>query len=276
MSYNLIFDHKLPAILRQIRSIKKFRQPKFYAVAVGRRVGIYRSWPSSKVQIQNISNAKYKIFDTHKEALEYLETTPKETPITSEDVKIASDTKSKRNKYQTVYIDGSCWRNGSPNACAGLGIYWPGSPEKNQSLTIDGKQTSIRAEIWAAIMAIRQARSLGYHYLYIYSDSHFVIQCATVWIEKWKRSNWITTAGHEVKNRYDMMALDEAVKSIQKIIWRPVVAHSGVFGNEEADRLAKAAIAETLSKRSTSSESQSFDPLINDGLEKCDEIDKTQ
>ncbi|XP_046919317.2 ribonuclease H1 [Dermatophagoides farinae] len=261
MSYGYFYHHALPSIIRQIRKIKKFHEPKFYAVAVGRRVGIYRSWPSCKVQIDNISNAKYRRFDTHNEAIAYLEKTPIETPLPLQDHELLTKTTKFDHHHHhdddniemtsldsdsssIVYIDGSCWRNGAPDACAGIGIYWPGSPEQNQSLTIDGRQTSIRAEIWAAIYALRQAKQLGLNEIIIYSDSHFVIQTATVWLYKWKRNCWMTSSGSEVKNRYDMMALDESIRQMKKVIWRSVPGHSGVPGNEEADRLANAAIAD--------------------------------
>ncbi|OTF72199.1 ribonuclease H1-like protein, partial [Euroglyphus maynei] len=218
------------------------------------RIGIYRSWPSCKVQIQNISNAKFQRFDTHYEAMAYLEQTPTETPLPLQDQSLLEERfeqtecidvekTSLDSDSSIVYIDGACWRNGSPDACAGVGIYWPGAPERNQSLTIDGRQTSIRAEIWAAIFALRQAKQLGLDKITIYTDSNFVIQTATVWLHNWKRNCWMTSSGVEVKNRYDMMALDESIRKMKKVIWYSVAAHSGIPGNEEADRLANAAIA---------------------------------
>nr|XP_027200657.1 ribonuclease H1-like [Dermatophagoides pteronyssinus] len=257
MSYGYFYNHGLPSIIRQIRRIKRFREPKFYAVAVGRRIGIYRSWPSCKVQIENISNAKFRRFDTHHEAISYLEQTPNELPLPLQDQmkqidSINSNDNDLVDDSSIVYIDGACWRNGLPDACAGIGIYWPGAPERNQSLIIDGRQTSIRAEIWAAIFAIRQAKQIGLDKITIYTDSHFVIQTATVWLYKWKRNCWLTSSGVEVKNRYDMMALDESIRQMKKIIWRPVRGHSGIPGNEEADRLANAAIANYEQQQSKS------------------------
>lgn len=243
MSYSYFYRHPLPALIKQIRRIKRNNVPKYYAVAVGRRVGIYRSWPSCKVQIDGISNAKYRRFVDHNEALQYLVETPKEPPMIVQPNVLNITSRAKR---AIVYTDGSCWRNGMKDACAGIGVYWPGQPEVNVSAKLAGRQTCVRAELYAAIYALRQASELGIEHLTIYTDSHFVIQCATRWLEKWKQNGWKTYSGGTVKNQDDMWLLDEAIGNVKRVVWKAVPAHTGIPGNEEADRLANAAIANHL------------------------------
>lgn len=243
MSFNHFYRHPLPALIRQIRKIKRNNTPKFYAVAVGRRVGIYRSWPSCKVQIDGIANAKYCKFSDHNDALQYIVDTPKENLIISQKIKPTIS----HVKRSIVYTDGSCWRNGMDGACAGIGVFWPKFPEKNFSQKLDGKQTSVRAEIYAVITALQQAYEMNIEHLTIYTDSHFIIQTATQWLKKWKDNGWKTYDGSPVKNKDDMLELDMAISRIPNIVWKAVSSHSGVHGNEQADKLANTAIADYLS-----------------------------
>lgn len=45
---------------------------KFYAVKIGRTVGIYNTWEECKAQVEGYSGSEYKSFKTEKEATEYL------------------------------------------------------------------------------------------------------------------------------------------------------------------------------------------------------------
>lgn len=48
-------------------------QTKFYAVAKGKKTGIYFTWDDCKEQVNGVSNARYKSFKTMEEALIYLD-----------------------------------------------------------------------------------------------------------------------------------------------------------------------------------------------------------
>ncbi|UZJ56462.1 hypothetical protein CBS101457_005782 [Exobasidium rhododendri] len=52
----------------------KKKGPQFYAVAQGRKVGIYSSWPQCEAQVKGFSKAKYKSFNDLPAAEEYLRT----------------------------------------------------------------------------------------------------------------------------------------------------------------------------------------------------------
>jgi ribonuclease HI len=54
-----------------------------------------------------------------------------------------------------IYIDGACLDNGTPNAHAGVGVFFGPNDERNVSERLTGSnQTSCRAEIQAAIRAL--------------------------------------------------------------------------------------------------------------------------
>ena len=57
-------------------------------------------------------------------------------------------------------------------------------------------------------------------------------------MEKWKRNGWVTYSGRKVSNRKDWKDLDGAIQKYgYDIEFVKVQAHSGNFGNEQADRL---------------------------------------
>ncbi|KAL6062231.1 Virus viroplasmin [Balamuthia mandrillaris] len=53
-------------------------KPKWYAVAEGRRPGVYRSWADCEDQVKGFSGAKYKSFATEAEAEDYLQSHARE------------------------------------------------------------------------------------------------------------------------------------------------------------------------------------------------------
>ena len=46
---------------------------KFYAVAKGRQIGIYKTWPECKAQVDGFKFPKYKGFETMDEAQDYID-----------------------------------------------------------------------------------------------------------------------------------------------------------------------------------------------------------
>jgi ribonuclease HI len=45
---------------------------KFYAVAKGRKTGIFTSWPEAERQVKGFAGARFKSFKTKEEALAFL------------------------------------------------------------------------------------------------------------------------------------------------------------------------------------------------------------
>lgn len=71
----------------------------------------------------------------------------------------------------------------------------------------------------------------------LYTDSKYVLQGITEWIEGWKARGWKTAAKKPVKNVDLWMALDEAVGA-HEVNFHWVKGHVGIEGNERADALA--------------------------------------
>ena len=77
--------------------------------------------------------------------------------------------------------------------------------------------------------------------LTINTDSQFMINCIENWIQNWKRNGWKTASKQPVKNVDDIKRLDELCSQM-KTNWIYCPGHKGVYGNEEADKLATGAV----------------------------------
>lgn len=138
-----------------------------------------------------------------------------------------------------VYTDGACSKNGRMGAKAGVGVWFNHNHPLNVSAPVKGPPTNNTAEIQAARIAINQAVKADVKRLTINTDSKFVINCITQWIHKWKKNNWTLTNGGPVKNKEELIKLDDAVKTLEVVKWNYVAGHNGNVGNEQADRLAR-------------------------------------
>lgn len=54
----------------------------------------------------------------------------------------------------------------------------------------------------------------GFEKLRINTDSAFLIQCMTSYMNKWKNNGWKLTTGGDVKNRVELEKLDKAQKNV--------------------------------------------------------------
>lgn len=101
-----------------------------------------------------------------------------------------------------------------------------------------GAKTSTvnRMEIIAAIVAL-EVLPPGCA-VKINTDSKYLRDGITKWIDGWKRNGWQTAARAPVKNEDLWRRLDTA-RDLHKVTWKWIPAHRGIAGNERADALAK-------------------------------------
>uniref|UniRef100_A0A7N9CUJ3 Ribonuclease H1 n=1 Tax=Macaca fascicularis TaxID=9541 RepID=A0A7N9CUJ3_MACFA len=133
---------------------------------------------------------------------------------------VSRDTFSYMGDFVVVYTDGCCSSNGRRRPRAGIGVYWgPGHP-LNVGIRLPGRQTNQRAEIHAACKAIEQAKAQNISKLVLYTDSMFTINGITNWVQSWKENGWKTSAGKEVINKEDFVALERLTQGMD-IQWVP-------------------------------------------------------
>jgi ribonuclease HI len=99
--------------------------------------------------------------------------------------------------------------------------------------------TNNRMELTAALTLLEQLRQLPRHPdLTIRTDSKYLIDGYTRWIQGWKRKGWRTAAGAPVLNRDLWEALDAA--RIPGLPFTYVKGHSGDPDNDRCDAIAVA------------------------------------
>ena len=75
------------------------------------------------------------------------------------------------------------------------------------------------------------------------TDSKYVKDGITLWLDNWKQNGWKTASKKAVKNQDLWLKLDgETLR--HKINWSWVKGHSGNSGNERADKLANIGMEE--------------------------------
>lgn len=139
---------------------------------------------------------------------------------------------SKDPKQVTIYTDGACSGNPGPGGWGAILLY------KETEKTICGGMkdtTNNRMELMAAIEALKQLKSPCQ--VILYTDSTYVKNGITHWIEGWKRNGWKNSQKKPVKNADLWQELDQLTNQ-HHTDWRWVKGHSGDVYNEKADQLA--------------------------------------
>jgi ribonuclease HI len=107
----------------------------------------------------------------------------------------------------------------------------------------EAETTNNRMELMAAITGLETlTRPCKVN---LYTDSKYVLDGITSWLDNWKKRGWKTANKKPVKNLELWQRLDAATND-HDVNWIWVKGHSGDEGNELADELANKAIDELL------------------------------
>ncbi|OMH29506.1 ribonuclease HI [Motiliproteus sp. MSK22-1] len=138
-------------------------------------------------------------------------------------------------KKINVYTDGSCLGNPGPGGYGALLIFNQHKKEISQGYRLT---TNNRMELMAAVEALASLSEPCQ--VTLTTDSQYVRQGITQWIDGWKRKGWKTANRTPVKNVDLWKRLDD-LNNQHKVDWRWVKGHSGHPENERVDDLARAA-----------------------------------
>ncbi|TKT81151.1 ribonuclease HI [Aquamicrobium sp. LC103] len=140
-------------------------------------------------------------------------------------------------KSVEIFTDGACSGNPGPGGWGAI-LRYNGVVKELSGGEAD--TTNNRMELLAAISALEALREPCK--VDLYTDSNYVRDGISGWIEGWKRNGWKTAAKKPVKNAELWQALDEARKR-HKVTWHWVKGHAGHPENERADELARLGMA---------------------------------
>lgn len=129
-----------------------------------------------------------------------------------------------------IYTDGACSGNPGPGGWGAVLIY-NGHEKEMHGHALE--TTNNRMEMLAVIeglKALKRPMSVR-----IYTDSKYVLEGATKWLEGWRAKGWNKKGG--LKNAELWQELDRLL-SKHNVQFEWVKGHSGIAGNERADALA--------------------------------------
>lgn len=190
---------------------------KYYAVKKGHKPGIYTSWDECKKQVEKFSGAVYKSFTSLEDAKNF---------IKLEEEKIVD--------YGLIaYVDGSY---NIKTKEYGFGCILIEGQKVIKELSGKGDKEAlvsmrnVAGEILGSLAAMKFALENGYPGVCIYYDYEG--------IEKWANGLW---RANKIGTQNYQKLVNKYRKKIN-ISFIKVLAHSGDFFNERADKLAKKAV----------------------------------
>ena len=141
-----------------------------------------------------------------------------------------------------IYTDGACIGNPGPGGWAAVVLL---QNEKKELFGGERLTTNNRMELMAAIKSLeycakQEEKQPSLKHIKIFTDSTYVKEGITVWINSWEKNNWKTAGKKNVKNVDLWKKLKELIQTSQ-VEWNWVKGHSEDPMNDLADKLAKEA-----------------------------------
>ncbi len=208
---------------------------KFYAVACGRKPGIYTSWPEAELQVKGYGGARYKGFVSRDEAEAWMadpqwSKKPKKVPATPREHYKLSPSAADIE----IYTDGGAINNPGPGGY-GVVLLINGQPRELSG----GYQytTNNRMELMACIKGIEALPSRT-EPVTLFSDSKYVVNGVSKgWAKGWRKRGWRKSDGSPAVNVDLWEKLLDLIEGLDiNFTW--VKGHAGHPLNERCDQLA--------------------------------------
>ncbi len=203
----------------------------FYAVRVGKKPGIYKTWPECQANVSGFPGATFKGFETLSEAEAFMEGVL-ESSGTAATAKKADELDGVAN-LPAVYA----FTDGSYNITTGVygfgGFLHYSDNEDDIEIRGNGNDPeeatsrNVAGEVHGAVAAMHKAVEIGLTEMTLFYDYEGV--------EKWPTGLWKTNK--KISKYY--VEEYQKIKDRLKVNFVHVKAHTGIPGNEAADRMAK-------------------------------------
>lgn len=141
-------------------------------------------------------------------------------------------------KNVEVFTDGACSGNPGPGGWGAILRY---NGHERELYGGERDTTNNRMELLAAINALNTLKEPCS--VDLYTDSVYVRDGISRWIDGWKNNNWRTAAKKPVKNAELWQVLDTA-RQRHDVRWHWVKGHAGHPENERCDELARKGVSE--------------------------------
>jgi ribonuclease HI len=209
---------------------------KYYAIAAGRKPGIYDNWPAAQAQVTAFPGAKYKGFLSRAAAEAWLKKpTYGSTKCTGrrKPGPPVTDTAPRDNEVM-IYTDGGARFNPGPGGYGVVQIYNGMRRELSGGYRLT---TNNRMELMACIVALRELEHRNKP-VTLYSDSSYVVNgISKGWAKSWRRRGWLKADKKPAGNPDLWAELLELIEDLDiTFIW--VKGHAGNPLNERCDELA--------------------------------------
>lgn len=141
-------------------------------------------------------------------------------------------------KKVRLITDGGCIGNPGPGGWAAILRY---NDQKKELWGCEANTTNNRMELTAAIEGLRALKENCD--VEVVTDSEYLKNGITTWIQGWKRKGWVTAGKKPVLNQDLWKALDEQ-NARHKTVWTWTKGHANHEDNNRCDELANRAARE--------------------------------
>ena len=227
------------------------KRKQYYAVARGRKPGIYRTWEGdggAQRQIDGFPRALYKGFRTLADAQEWLRSASTGVPpLPNRRTRTQPASPRAKPRHHTVsakdaariYTDGACIENPGPG---GYGVVLLDGKRRREFSGGFRLTTNNRMELLACIVGLQNLRAQ--RPAVVYSDSRYVVNGITKgWALRWRANGWMRTKTARAENA-DLWAQLLVLVDRNSVEFEWVKGHAGNRENERCDRLANAAASQ--------------------------------
>ena len=224
---------------------------KFYVVWVGKQTGVFTDWSVVQPLVAGYPGAKHKSYPSMEDAKKALDS----GALAARLAPSKPGTKKKPQEFVLdktydihIFSDGACDPNPG-EAGSGVAVYDRGSLSELWYGCYEPLGTNNTAELNALYKALEIAEKMlsPGRRIQILSDSSYSVNAMTKWSVGWEKNGWTRKGNQELANKELIASMYSLYKQLAgNVVLAHVKGHSGVEGNELADRLSLMAHREKI------------------------------
>ncbi|MCI2170336.1 ribonuclease H family protein [Schleiferilactobacillus perolens] len=235
---------------------------KYYAVAKGKKTGVFTDWPTTQKQVSGFPGARYKSFPTRQEAQAWVNAggPVQKKPATKANIKAAPQPSTNKQYTVAFWSDGGSRNTGNvpgghvrttdPAAWAYLIVTESTRLQYSGSAGEFGA-TNNRMEIMGLLQGLRrlQALKLNREPILATLDSKYVLSAINDhWLAGWQRRGWQRANNQPLANAELWQQLAAELPAFPHIDFVWTKGHANNSGNVFVDELLNKTMDELIKK----------------------------